>query len=239
MSKAPPTVRVESTDSDLLQPPDVSSGGAISKQRKSSDVVMSADSQQHHPPSVRVMSYESSTHSSDSNLSSASSSTTPPITIIHIPDSEPASQSQGASNSCPAYPQEEPSLSGSSADELNHVEVIDDLSVNRWLMRVMRLGGTAKYSGSSGYGQQSLGVQQQQQQAAAARGRRKSAVEGTFLRPPSNSSARGRRFSDSMHLMTSSLSGAGRLSVSGSGGSKSRKGSIWLAWANFCFRDTL
>ena len=42
--------------------------------------------------------------------------------------------------------------------DLRSVEVVDDLSVNRWLMRIMRLGQGGRFSGSSGYGQHALGI---------------------------------------------------------------------------------
>ncbi len=127
-------------------------------------------------------------------------------------------------------------------DLLHQVEVIDDLSVNRWLMRIMRLGGqmqqqqqqSGRYgcaTGSSGYGAQALNVSN----PAALRGRRKSAVEansfgmsaaaaaaggggGAFLRPPPT--VRGRRFSDSLNLFTT----GGRGSPCGGSRSSSRKG---------------
>ena len=35
--------------------------------------------------------------------------------------------------------------------DLNNVEVIDDLNINRWLMRIMRLGASYVSTGSNGY----------------------------------------------------------------------------------------
>ena len=114
------------------------------------------------------------------------------------------------------------SLSGlERAAALNPVEVIDDLSINRWLMRIMRLGQGGRFSGSAGYGQHAT-----TQASIGARGRRMSAFEvnyerssdksGAYLRPPATS--RGRRFSDSM-----SLAGVLQTRQFGSA-SKSRKG---------------
>jgi hypothetical protein len=106
---------------------------------------------------------------------------------------------------------------------MNQLEVLDDLSINRWLMRIMRLGGgTARCSGSSGYGQNTNGFSSALTAASARR--RKSAVESnmlgavagpsspSFLRPPVT--ARARRFSDSLNLLAAQRA------------SKSRKGNM-------------
>lgn len=87
------------------------------------------------------------------------------------------------------------------AAKLNPIEVIDDLSINRWLMRIMRLGQHVRHTGSSGYGQHLGGM------PLGTRGRRMSAFEvnserigasssNGLLRPPITS-LRSRRFSDS------------------------------------------
>jgi len=82
-------------------------------------------------------------------------------------------------------------------DDINQVEVFDDLSINRWLMRIMRLGGPFTSSGSAGY---NPAIKERRY----SRGRRSS---DCFATPPGASSTsggglrtppiRGRRFSDS------------------------------------------
>lgn len=79
--------------------------------------------------------------------------------------------------------------------DLNHVEVIDDLNINRWLMRIMRLG--ASY-GSNGYRTGSVSSS-----SSGSRSRRLSIADtsaSNLLRPPNTS--RGRRFSDSMNFVS-------------------------------------
>ena len=80
--------------------------------------------------------------------------------------------------------------------DLNNVEVIDDLNVNRWLMRIMRLGATYMSSGSNGYRTGSISSS-----SSGSRSRRLSIADtsaSNLLRPPNTS--RGRRFSDSLNI---------------------------------------
>ena len=80
--------------------------------------------------------------------------------------------------------------------DLNNVEVIDDLNVNRWLMRIMRLGATYMSTGSNGYRTGSISSS-----SSGSRSRRLSVVDtsaSNLLRPPNTS--RGRRFSDSLNI---------------------------------------
>jgi len=108
---------------------------------------------------------------------------------------------------------------------------VDDLGMNNWLRRVMRLSRGHASSGSSGYGMQAAAAAPSSSLLSplGARGRRKSAIEvnalgmsaapgGSFLRPPSL--GRGRRFSDSLSL-SASMSRAGS-----AGANRSRKGEI-------------
>ncbi|TRY74837.1 hypothetical protein TCAL_14561 [Tigriopus californicus] len=126
---------------------------------------------------------------------------------IRIPKGRSSSSSNSASSTPPPTISIDRSMDLSSSslqDDLNRLEVIDDLNINRWLMRIMRLGGGAVNkcsTGSSGYGQHALSLG-----GLHNRNRRKSAVEvnltggGSYLRPP-QMGTRNRRFSDSMHLM--------------------------------------
>lgn len=86
-------------------------------------------------------------------------------------------------------------LSAEDGDDfdLNKVEVIDDLSLNRWLMRIMRLGASYMSSGSNGYNKHLSGSKY----LSSARGssRRASASE-SLLRPAQTS--RGRRLSETL-----------------------------------------
>ena len=80
--------------------------------------------------------------------------------------------------------------------DLNNVEVIDDLNVNRWLMRIMRLGATYMSTGSNGYRTGSISSS-----SSGSRSRRLSVADtsaSNLLRPPNTS--RGRRFSDSLNI---------------------------------------
>jgi len=85
--------------------------------------------------------------------------------------------------------------------DLNNVQVIDDLSINRWLMRVMRLGANYVSTGSNGYRSASIKSSPTANGHANggyfSRGRRYSACE-SLLRPAMTS--RGRRFSDCVNL---------------------------------------
>ena len=79
-------------------------------------------------------------------------------------------------------------------------------SINRWLMRIMRLGSNYVSSGSNGYRSTPPKTNQNQNTAGPVRGatRRYSACETTFspLRP--NLTTRGRRMSDSVNLVNTS-----------------------------------
>ncbi len=92
--------------------------------------------------------------------------------------------------------------SSASADllDVNNVEVIDDLSVNRWLMRVMRLGATYTSTDSNGYGRTTS--MSSGSSSSRSTTRRLSVTAdvsaANLLRPPNTS--RGRRFSDSINL---------------------------------------
>ena len=81
--------------------------------------------------------------------------------------------------------------------DLNNVEVIDDLNINRWLMRIMRLGASYVSTGSNGY--RSTGSVSSS--SSGSKSRRLSIADtsaSNLLRPPNTS--RGRRFSDSMNF---------------------------------------
>lgn len=81
--------------------------------------------------------------------------------------------------------------------DLNNVEVIDDLNINRWLMRIMRLGASYVSTGSNGYGR----TASVSSSSSGSRSRRLSIADtsaSNLLRPPNTS--RGRRFSDSMNF---------------------------------------
>ena len=96
--------------------------------------------------------------------------------------------------------------SGETDDEssldLNNVEVIDDLNVNRVLMRLMRLGASYVSTGSNGYRTGSISSS-----SSGSRSRRLSVTNDTsasnLLRPPNTS--RGRRFSDSININVGNL----------------------------------
>ena len=121
----------------------------------------------------------------------------PPVPIVIAPDSgcEPAKNPVAGSSDHSNDSQEE-SL------DLNNVEVIDDLSVNRWLMRIMRLGASYVSTGSNGYRTGSISSS-----SSGSRSRRLSVTNDTsasnLLRPPNTS--RGRRFSDSVNFDVSNL----------------------------------
>ena len=93
--------------------------------------------------------------------------------------------------------------------DLNNVEVIDDLNVNRWLMRIMRLGASYVSTGSNGY--RNIGISDRSgsisSSSSGSRSRRLSVTNDTsasnLLRPPNTS--RGRRFSDSINFDVSNL----------------------------------
>ena len=121
----------------------------------------------------------------------------PPVPIVIAPDSgcEPGKNSvHGLSDQ--SNDSQEESL------DLNNVEVIDDLSVNRWLMRIMRLGASYVSTGSNGYRTGSISSS-----SSGSRSRRLSVTNDTsasnLLRPPNTS--RGRRFSDSVNFDVSNL----------------------------------
>ena len=81
--------------------------------------------------------------------------------------------------------------------DLNNVEVIDDLNINRWLMRIMRLGASYVSTGSNGYGR----TGSVSSSSSGSKSRRLSIADtsaSNLLRPPNTS--RGRRFSDSMNF---------------------------------------
>ena len=90
--------------------------------------------------------------------------------------------------------------------DLNNVQVIDDLSINRWLMRIMRLGANYVSTGSNGYKSAANKSSPTANGHANGgyfnpnRGRRYSACESacSLLRPAMTS--RGRRFSDCINL---------------------------------------
>ena len=96
--------------------------------------------------------------------------------------------------------------SGETDDEssldLNNVEVIEDLNVNRVLMRLMRLGASYVSTGSNGYRTGSISSS-----SSGSRSRRLSVTNDTsasnLLRPPNTS--RGRRFSDSININVGNL----------------------------------
>ena len=86
--------------------------------------------------------------------------------------------------------------------DLNNVEVIDDLNINRWLMRIMRLGASYVSTGSNGYRTGSISSSA----SSGSKSRRLSIADtsaSNLLRPPNTS--RGRRFSDSMNFDTADL----------------------------------
>ena len=89
-----------------------------------------------------------------------------------------------------------------SSLDLNNVEVIDDLNVNRVLMRLMRLGASYVSTGSNGYRTGSISSS-----SSGSRSRRLSVTNDTsasnLLRPPNTS--RGRRFSDSININVGNL----------------------------------
>ena len=121
----------------------------------------------------------------------------PPVPIVIAPDSGCESGKnpvQGLSDQ--SNDSQEESL------DLNNVEVIDDLSVNRWLMRIMRLGASYVSTGSNGYRTGSISSS-----SSGSRSRRLSVTNDTsasnLLRPPNTS--RGRRFSDSVNFDVSNL----------------------------------
>ena len=121
----------------------------------------------------------------------------PPVPIVIAPDSgcEPG-KSPVSGLSDHSNDSQEESL------DLNNVEVIDDLSVNRWLMRIMRLGASYVSTGSNGYRTGSISSS-----SSGSRSRRLSVTNDTsasnLLRPPNTS--RGRRFSDSVNFDVSNL----------------------------------
>ena len=89
-----------------------------------------------------------------------------------------------------------PQESENESLDLNNVEVSDDLNVNRWLMRIMRLGATYVSTGSNGYRTGSISSS-----SSGSRSRRLSIADtsaSNLLRPPNTS--RGRRFSDSLNI---------------------------------------
>ncbi|XP_023321553.1 uncharacterized protein LOC111696235 isoform X3 [Eurytemora carolleeae] len=100
----------------------------------------------------------------------------------------------------------EEALDSLGMDDINQIEVFDDLSINRWLMRLMRLGGSVTSSGSSGYNPSirdsrcagSLGC------GVASRERRCSGSGGGRERRCSGSWGRERRFSRSSYERRSS-----------------------------------
>ena len=86
--------------------------------------------------------------------------------------------------------------------DLNNVEVIDDLNINRWLMRIMRLGASYVSTGSNGYRTGSVSSSA----SSGSKSRRLSIADtsaSNLLRPPNTS--RGRRFSDSMNFDAAEL----------------------------------
>jgi hypothetical protein len=88
--------------------------------------------------------------------------------------------------------------------DLNNVQVIDDLSINRWLMRIMRLGANYVSTGSNGYksaaGKSAPSGAGGCLNSLRSGGRRFSACEpATALLRPSMTS-RGRRLSDCVNL---------------------------------------
>ena len=91
--------------------------------------------------------------------------------------------------------------------DLNNVEVIDDLNVNRWLMRIMRLGASYVSTGSNGYRMDQVRSGSISSSSSGSRSRRLSVTNDTsasnLLRPPNTS--RGRRFSDSINFDVSNL----------------------------------
>ena len=113
-----------------------------------------------------------------SPASSAKQPTPPPLPIVTPPEKLP-----------------------SESLDLNNVEVIDDLNINRWLMRIMRLGASYVSTGSNGY-RTSGSISSS---SSGSRSRRLSVTmtgndtsASNLLRPPNTS--RGRRFSDSMNF---------------------------------------
>lgn len=96
--------------------------------------------------------------------------------------------------------------------DLNNVQVIDDLSINRWLLRIVRLGASYVSTGSNGYktaaGKSvpatSSGVGGYLNSLRAG-GRRYSACEPTsaLLRPAMTT--RGRRLSDCINMNNGSF----------------------------------
>ncbi len=92
--------------------------------------------------------------------------------------------------------------------DLNNVQVVDDLSINRWLMRIMRLGANYVSTGSNGYKSAAkITTTSNPPQCQALNGylsslrsggRRFSACDTSLLRPALTT--RGRRMSDSINL---------------------------------------
>ncbi len=127
----------------------------------------------------------------------------------HHPASLPSLSSKSPDGSNSGTPSGSPGSGSSSTDmlDLNNVEVIDDLNVNRWLMRIMRLGATYTSTGSNGYGRTSS---ISSGSSSSRSGRRLSMTTdisaSNLLRPPNTS--RGRRFSDSINFGPAGL-GAG------------------------------
>lgn len=107
----------------------------------------------------------------------------------------PGTAASGGGSLTPPIVMTPPPSENESLD-LNNVEVIDDLNINRWLMRIMRLGASYVSTGSNGYRTASVSSS-----SSGSRSRRLSIADtsaSNLLRPPNTS--RGRRFSDSMNF---------------------------------------
>ena len=128
----------------------------------------------------------------------------PFVPIVISPDPEMDQPATSGSPESPTTTSGQPTSGDDESLDLNNVEVIDDLNVNRVLMRLMRLGASYVSTGSNGYQNRTGSISSS---SSGSRSRRLSVTNDTsasnLLRPPNTS--RGRRFSDSININVSNL----------------------------------
>lgn len=120
-------------------------------------------------------------------------------------------------------PDQPPPLTEADFD-LNNVEVIDDLNINRWLMRIMRLGASfdGYNRGAGSISSSSSGSKSRRLSITGAGAGAADTSASNLLRPPNTS--RGRRFSDSINFDGGNLARLQKVARKGKTGAAGAEG---------------
>ncbi len=149
--------------------------------------------------------------------------------VITDDDEENQSKTHLSPRAPPPSPAKRPSpnlshsVSSPIMDMMNTVEVVDDLAVNRWLMRIMRLNSTESNNSNSSNSSSSSSIRMRRRSAQLGSSPPNNNNSNMLLRPPA-SCGRGRRFSDSLGLFSSTNAQGGMIGGKSTSRSGSRKG---------------